>query len=110
MARRPGASMVLAAAACTGGIGVGCSLLYSGDALTSQSRASDASALEDGSPLEGGPGPEAAVDGAPSAGGGQSLCTETSFVFCDGFENGLTAWDPASGVSGGGAVSVDGAR
>ncbi len=53
-----------------------------------------------GPPDHGGPG-----DGAVAEAGGPSLCADSGFLFCDGFENGLDAW--SSYGKGGGAVAID---
>ena len=74
----------LAAIALTvaGGASSGCSLLYSTDAISSQT-----------------------ADAGPEGGaGGPSLCDASSFVFCDGLENGFGATAVANG---GGAPTLD---
>jgi hypothetical protein len=74
----------------------GCAILYSTDAISSEPRQGD--------------GGDAGGDGGAGAGdseggaGGPSLCDASTFVFCDGFEDGLGA---TSGANGGGVVTVD---
>ena len=77
----------LAAVALTiaGGASSGCSLLYSTDAISSQT-----------------------ADAGPEGGaGGPSLCDASSFVFCDGLESGFGATPVGNG---GGAPTLESAR
>jgi hypothetical protein len=62
----------------------GCSILYSTDSISSQT--SDGGTVADAGP------------------GGPSLCDASSFVFCDGFENGFGA---TQDDNGGGSATVD---
>jgi hypothetical protein len=73
------------------GCGVGCSLLYSADPLTSGPRSEP--------PEEGGSDAEA---------GGDAAACDPSFLFCDGFEETLDAWTPDTLNDG--SVAIDPSR
>ena len=79
-------TIVALALGAAGSASSGCSILYSTDAISSET--DDA--------------------GAPVGPGGPSLCDPSHFVFCDGFENGFDGITPVA--NGGGMPTVDSAH